>query len=48
MSFVSLKPRLLTRDQVKNYFCDVAGCDEAKEIHRVGRPFFASQVNINA
>ncbi|HCA25150.1 MAG TPA: ATP-dependent metalloprotease, partial [Pseudomonas sp.] len=31
MSFGKSKARMLTEDQVKTTFSDVAGCDEAKE-----------------
>ncbi|WP_274873814.1 AAA family ATPase, partial [Serratia marcescens] len=31
MSFGKSKARMLTEDQIKTTFADVAGCDEAKE-----------------
>ncbi|MDU3068021.1 MAG: ATP-dependent zinc metalloprotease FtsH, partial [Escherichia coli] len=38
MSFGKSKARMLTEDQIKTTFADVAGCDEAKE--EVADPFF--------
>ena len=48
MAFGKSKAKLLSEDQIKTTFEDVAGCDEAKEDVKELVEFYATQVNTNA